>query len=468
MVDIVDNSIVVKIATALKLDEETVHQLIEDIATSLLPKLKDGVQTSIEEGAAEARIDLNRVVAPGSSNGSDTNEKVVEAANKVVDATEGQKETTEKVAKNIQDLSDVAEQFVVNEDTDIFGRGKIPPGAIDEAGHLYGQKDSDINDRADARWEEKWSPIIMKGVQMGASGLKSVATQSLGFVEMIYGYMKRSSPLMQSIESLFNLAVQLFFMPLGNKLAETILPATLDLVDAVLDIWDKFEGKSLGEMMEFAIKEGVKVFSSYIIDIGETLKDEKGIVGSIGNFLVTLGTFVEENGEAIITTILNVATTILENFKEFVSLYVGLMSAQIGATIGGSSILGNLLIPAGALIGAGAGFAIGAGGTYGVMSIAGFAEGGYVPSREGGTLAIVGEGGEGEHIVPESKADAFAASRMKGSNTYNITINGYTDSELKRYVQDIVSEQVSFSRLKGSFRWQDRRSSPCAGRRAET
>ncbi len=464
-----DNRIVINLTARMNFDTGYSSEEIEKLVAILEPRLQKAFEEAAKKGlkSGASGADLSGAVVPGSGGDAGANSKVVEATEKAVHATEDQNRTLEEIAEEIQNLSGNAER-VVNADTDIFGHGKIPPGAIDEAGHLYGQKDSDINDRADARWEEKWSPIIMKGVQMGASGLKSVATQSLGFVEMIYGYMKRSSPLMQSIESLFNLAVQLFFMPLGNKLAETILPATLDLVDAVLDIWDKFEGKSLGEMMEFAIKEGVKVFSSYIIDIGETLKDEKGIVGSIGNFLVTLGTFVEENGEAIITTVLNVATTILENFKEFVSLYVGLMSAQIGATIGGSSILGNLLIPAGALIGAGAGFAIGAGGTYGVMSIAGFAEGGYVPSREGGTLAIVGEGGEGEHIVPESKADAFAASRMKGSNTYNITINGYTDSELKRYVQDIVSEQVSFSRLKGSFRWQDRRSSPCAGRRAET
>jgi len=464
-----DNRIVINLTARVDFDAGYSSEEIEKLVAILEPRLQkvfeEAAKKGLESGASGA--DLSGAVTPGSGGDAGANSKVVEATEKAVHATEDQNKTLEEIAKEVQGLSGNVER-VVNADTDIFGRRDIPKGAIDEAGHLYGQKDSDINDRADAKWEEKWSPIIMKGVQMGASGLKSVATQSLGFVEMIYGYMKRSSPLMQSIESLFNLAVQLFFMPLGNKLAETILPATLDLVDAVLDIWDKFEGKSLGEMMEFAIKEGVKVFSSYIIDIGETLKDEKGIVGSIGNFLVTLGTFVEENGEAIITTILNVATTILENFKEFVSLYVGLMTAQIGATIGGSSILGNLLIPAGALIGAGAGFAIGAGGTYGAMSIAGFAEGGYVPSREGGTLAIVGEGGEGEHIVPESKADAFAASRMKGSNTYNITINGYTDSELKRYVQDIVSEQVSFSRLKGSFRWQGRRSSPCAGRRAET
>jgi phage-related protein len=32
-----------------------------------------------------------------------------------------------------------------------------------------------------------------------------------------------------------------------------------------------------------------------------------------------------------------------------------------------------------------------------------FAEGGYVPARSGGTKAIVGEGGEGEWIIPDSK-----------------------------------------------------------------
>lgn len=458
-----DNRIVINLTARVDFDAGYSSEEIEKLVAILEPRLQkvfeEAAKKGLESGASGA--DLSGAVTPGSGGDAGANSKVVEATEKAVHATEDQNKTLEEIAKEVQGLSGNVER-VVNADTDIFGRRDIPKGAIDEAGHLYGQKDSDINDRADAKWEEKWSPIIMKGVQMGASGLKSVATQSLGFVEMIYGYMKRSSPLMQSIESLFNLAVQLFFMPLGNKLAETILPATLDLVDAVLDIWDKFEDKSLGEMMEYAIKEGVKVFSSYIIDIGETLKDEKGIVGTIGDFLVTLGTFVEDKGESIINAIFTIASTILENFKEFVTLYVSLQTMLIGATMGSSiPIIGSLL-------GGAIGGAIGGGVTYAGMSVMGFAEGGYVPSREGGTLAIVGEGGEGEHIVPESKADAFAASRMKGSNTYNITINGYTDSELKRYVQDIVSEQVSFSRLKGSFRWQGRRSSPCAGRRAET
>jgi hypothetical protein len=44
---------------------------------------------------------------------------------------------------------------------------------------------------------------------------------------------------------------------------------------------------------------------------------------------------------------------------------------------------------------------------YPVVDLAGggklFAKGGYVPARPGGTHAIIGEGGEGEYIIPESK-----------------------------------------------------------------
>ena len=422
-----------QVTIQLGCDRESIQKLIDIFSETFGPgaatTVEEAVEKGIQNGAAGAASALEKVNLGGNVS-EEAREKL---------SQEEEKKLGEYTRKDDVRKDDVRKDYVRKD----YATSTVPTKTAD-----------DTKDKDDKSWQEKWSPVIMKGVQMGAQGLKTVATKSLGFVEMIYGYMKRSSPLMQSIESLFNLAVQMFFLPLGTKLAETILPATLDLVDAVLDIWDKFEGKSLGEMMEYAIKEGTKMFGEYISNIGETLKDEKGIVGSIGNFLVTLGEFIENKGESIIQAIFNTASLILDNFKEFVSIYIGLMTAQIGATIGGSSILGNLVAPIGALGGAGIGFAVGTSAGWSALTVMGYADGGYVPSREGGTLAVVGEGGEGEHIIPDSKADAFAASRMKGSSTYNITINGYTDSELKRYVQDVVSEQVSFSRLKGSFRWR--------------
>ena len=56
-------------------------------------------------------------------------------------------------------------------------------------------------------------------------------------------------------------------MPLGNKLATVMLPAILQLVDGVMEIWDKFEGKSLGDMINTAITEGSRLFGEYFISL---------------------------------------------------------------------------------------------------------------------------------------------------------------------------------------------------------
>ena len=81
-------------------------------------------------------------------------------------------------------------------------------------------------------------PITKKMNGALESGLRNV----IGTVQDIYKRLMSSSPLLQSIEQLFNLAVSLFFMPLGNKLATVMLPAILQLVDGVMETWDKFEG----------------------------------------------------------------------------------------------------------------------------------------------------------------------------------------------------------------------------------
>jgi hypothetical protein len=57
----------------------------------------------------------------------------------------------------------------------------------------------------------------------------------------------------------------------------------------------------------------------------------------------------------------------------------------------------------------------GAGG--GVPFIPGIASGGYVPSRPGGLLANIAEGGEGEWVVPDSKVGQFVAKHGGGGTT---------------------------------------------------
>ncbi len=315
--------------------------------------------------------------------------------------------------------------------------------------HLPGRnKDSDDED--DDKSEKRikaWTSVIMTGVSMATKGLQTIASASLGFIEDMYRRMRDASPLLQSVEALFNLAITLFFMPLGNKLAEVLIPTTISLLDKVVELWDAFEGKTLGEAIQYAIEKGTQIFGEYISSIGETLSNQSGVVGTIGRFMVKIGDFVENKMENFVEALLNLASWIMDHFKAFVSIYVGLQTATLGAIIGGSGILENLIGPFGALAGAGAGFAIGSGITAGAMTAWGFAEGGYIPAKDGGSWALVGEGGQGEYIIPENKLQNIASSNSSVTNNFY----GYTNDDVVRIVRDEISSQVSLSKIKGSF-----------------
>lgn len=284
--------------------------------------------------------------------------------------------------------------------------------------------------------------------QFAGAGL-SLMKNSFGILEDIYGRLKAASPLLQTIESLFNLAMTLFFMPLGNKLAEVILPATLELVDAVVDMWDSFEGNTLSEMFEHAFTYGVGLLADYFQNIGGILEEQGGLLGTIGSLLTWVGDFIEGSGYSVLSGILNVVEWVLDNIKTVISLIVAFYAMQYAANIAMMMVQGSANSFAG-LFGAGAavavGLAAGLATNYGLGAI-GLAEGGYVPAKDGGTLAIIGEGGEGEYVVPESDMD-----RVFGSGTViNNYFYGYTDEDILRLVREETSNQISLSRLKGGF-----------------
>lgn len=294
-------------------------------------------------------------------------------------------------------------------------------------------------------------PAVTKISNVLQSGLNTV----IGTVQDIYNRLKQSSPLLQTIESLFNLAVQLFFMPLGNKLATVLLPAVLELVDGVMEIWDKFEGKSLGEMFTIAISEGARLFGEYIANIGTLLKEEGGVVGSIGSTLVVLGNLISSKGAEIINGIAKLLEFIMQNLPGIITTLVGFKAMTVAML---AAIMINTAMTAGAaslwtLGGAAVAGAVTAGVASAAISnmfgtetdISGHANGGYIPPTPGGKIIRVAEGGEGEYIIPESKRLAT------GGNTYNITINGMTNDELKTYITDIVNDRTNEYRLRSGF-----------------
>ena len=333
-------------------------------------------------------------------------------------------------------------------------------------------KNYDSDDEEDQQQGQKY---VVKAMHQSADIIKSGLKAGFDIVGDIYDRMKAASPLLQAIESLFNIAMQLFFLPLGNKLAEVLIPSVLELLDNVVMLWDSFEGKTLPEMFEYAFSYGVGLFGRFFTDIGDKLVEQGGLLGGIGTSINMLGEFIQGPGVTVLTNILKIINTVLANLKYFIGAWVSLKAIEFSmeaanafGILSGKSVTASV----GALtaIGLGAGLA-----TVGGLSAIGMAEGGYVEPKEGGTLRILAESGEGEYVVPESKVQTFInthqssnttdivhsirsqsvtdskAVRTESSKPVYITynINGYTDSELKNIILDTVTEQVLKASYKG-------------------
>lgn len=306
-------------------------------------------------------------------------------------------------------------------------------------------QDEDDEKTAQNKQSKQLSIIAGASSKLAGAGM-SLMKNSFGVLEEIYNKLKAASPLLQTIESLFNLAMTLFFMPLGNKLAEVLLPATLELVDAVVDMWDSFEDMTLSEMFTTALEYGIGLLADYFKNIGAILSEQGGLLGSIGNMLISIGDFIEGSAYKVLESLFTVVSFVVEHLKTIISLVTAFYAMQYAANImsmyvtATSSTLGGWF--GAGILAAGVGTAAL---TYAGLSVMGLAEGGYVPAREGGTLAIIGEGGEGEYVVPESKTGSMGGTYIT-NNFY-----GYTNDDIIQLVRDETNSQISLSRLKGGF-----------------
>jgi hypothetical protein len=267
----------------------------------------------------------------------------------------------------------------------------------------------------------------MKGI---GNSIMGFVQGMFGVVEDIYKQMKKSSPLLEMIERLFTLAMTLFFMPLGNKLAEVMLPAIINMLDAVMDIWDKFEGKTLGEMFSTAITEGVQLVATYLMDLGSLLEDEEGIVSDIGSLLSTIGNFLADDGAEIIGFLAGVFEFLMNHVGKLIvvatEFFIMSLAIQSGIFASMSAYFAQGFLSKIPLIGgispAAAGFAafgaveLGVNAPFIGTGLAGdlwnMAEGGYVPATPGGQIVRIAEAGEGEYVVPESKVKGFVNEMM--------------------------------------------------------
>ena len=179
---------------------------------------------------------------------------------------------------------------------------------------------------------------VMGLMKSMSSTLKGLSDSSIKFtkqifniVEDVYKEMRNASPLLQTMETLFNLAWQMFFMPLGNKLGEILIPAVIHLVENVMSMWDKFEDMDLGQMISFAIKEGVTMMAAYFNEIGGILAGQSDIVGDIGKLLQSIGSFIEKYGLKLVDLVMNIVSFVIEHINVIIMGIFELMLASIAS-----------------------------------------------------------------------------------------------------------------------------------------
>lgn len=370
--------------------------------------------------------------------------------------------TTETTLALKKAISDIVSDGMVSEETMNKAQQQIS--------HI-----KDIMKRTTSAVDENGNPIYsdtekgaigaMNAISSGESkiateGLK-IMKKSVGFLEDIHQRLVQSSPLLKTIESLFNLAVQLFFMPLGNKLAEVMIPAVVELVDQVTDLWAKFEGKTLGQILETMLEEGVKIFGGYFLNLAKQLEGEGSILGSISSLLTAIGNFLTADIEGVLKMGLNILTFLVSHFKELIATVVAFKVASLAnqvATMYVIGVSGSIAGKGGAGIGAAlAASTLGAGASVAVGAGAGMMAYNVMNGENLGDAALHTAGtalmGERNYTIAKGIRDKITSSAASSSankqttinNTYNF--NGLTDQQLVRKIKDVNNEQASNSVL---------------------
>jgi len=303
---------------------------------------------------------------------------------------------------------------------------------------------------------------ISTGTQTIATSGMSVLKTSLGILTDVFERIKQASPLLQAMENLFNLAMQLFFMPLGTKLATVLIPHVTALVEDVMKIWDGFENKNLSQILEDTIHIGAEIFGKYFINIGKELSNGNGILGAVGKMITSIGNLISHHGETIIKNIIGILTFIINHIPEILGAIIAFMAvskalqiAQIAVMMAinwKTAIAGAAALAAVAVVGSVASY-------QAKKMVDTAADGGYFPATPGGTQVLLAEGGEGETVVPDSKKVDFAKSvlsQQQATNssmtiTNNFVFNGYNEMQMVDKIKRTVNEQVNLSRLRSGL-----------------
>lgn len=296
--------------------------------------------------------------------------------------------------------------------------------------------------------------IGLMGQTVGA-GLK-ISNSLLQSILKGVTQIMETTPLFKTIKDILNLSFTMFFLPAMTLLADKLMPIFTNLLEWAVDMGDTFSQVFAPAIdgiygLFMGVADGIKAFftGDNISKLADFLA--QGIALFPQMLTMALG-WIElflNNKDAIfqlIQSMLDTFTRVMnqDNFSrliefgakamEFLATHANdMFNVMIGLAKVIMGITNVLMTPTKDVPGK----IVDAIRSIGRLGMVKLASGGYVPSTPGGIPAIIGEGGEGEYVIPESKLGGI------GGTTIIFSGNVYGMNDFKQTVRQIVNETAT-------------------------
>jgi len=230
-----------------------------------------------------------------------------------------------------------------------------------------------------------------------------------------------------------------------TKVYEEVSPLIEAALPSFLQLFEDLR-KPVGQVLEF-----LRVLGETVLQAVIKLVTNEAFLSALSSIGKSFGTIAEQIGivlkspivqflldltSGIIITGLNVLAGALEAVANVFQRVIDVINAFNRTSVAPKTLPGGGMTSV-------SGFEINRGTqTY----VPGFAEGGIVLPTPGGTLAIIGEAGQSEAVIPLDRLDAMMA---RGSGNISITVNAGMGTDGQDVGRKIVDEIIRYERASG-------------------
>lgn len=326
----------------------------------------------------------------------------------------------------------------------------------------------------------------LSGVGQSISAGWGIATKLLSSINKATLKIMSTTPLFKTIKDILNLSFTMAFLPAMTLLQGKMLPKILDLLNITTKFGNKLAGifTHVDENGNTIVGLLTRSFDEVFTKIGQFLNDNAESIANLVSGMIELLPQMMQMQLGLIELfvdnkdkILSLADKTIEALESFIDQ--GLFDAVLGLANITVDFIGKWGVPIAKAVIKLAEFFVGSFegamntvdsflnptrsvGDFnkfmqtvqnptqfvidalvgGFNSVFHFASGGYVPATPGGVPAIIGEGGEGEYVIPESKLNSI------GGLTIVFSGNVYGMNDFKQQVRSIMNEYTT----KANFR----------------